>query len=53
MCVGSEDLHYTISISDRERAKEQRINDSEDGSVHPNPKRNGDNSHRKKSRTPD
>jgi hypothetical protein len=53
MRVGSEDLHYTIRMSDRERAKEQGVNDSEDGGVHPNTKRNGDEGHRKESRTPD
>jgi hypothetical protein len=53
MSISSEDLHYAIRMSDRERAKEQGINDSEDGSVHPNTERNGDESHGKESRTPD
>ena len=53
MRIGSEDLHHAIRMSDRERPKKQGINDSEDGSVHPNTERNGDKSHRKESRTPD
>src|SRR5438132_13387492 len=53
MSVGSEDLHHLIRMSDRERAKEQGINYSQDGRVHSDTERNGDKSHRKESRTPD
>ncbi len=53
MSIGSEDLHDPIGMSDRERAKKQGVNDSEDGSVHPNTERNGDKGHGKESRTPD
>jgi hypothetical protein len=53
MRIGREYLDHTIRMSDRERAKEQGVNDSEGGSVHPNTERNGDKGHRKESRTPD
>ena len=53
MSIGSEDLYYSIRMSDSERAKEQTVNDSQDGSVHPNTERDGDKSYRKESRTPD
>src|SRR5438552_15594966 len=53
MSISSEDLHHPIRMSDRQRAKQQGVNDSQDGSVHSNTERNGDKSHRKESRTPD
>jgi hypothetical protein len=53
MSVAGKELDHPVGMSNWKRAQQERINDSEDGSVHPNTERDGEKRHRKKSRTPE
>jgi hypothetical protein len=52
MGIGGEDLQHSIRVSNRKRAKQQRVNDSEDGSVDSDPKGDRDKGDGEKSRAP-
>jgi hypothetical protein len=52
MGIGGEDLQHSIRVSNRKRAKQQRVNDSEDCSVDSDPKGDRDKGDGEKSRAP-
>jgi hypothetical protein len=52
MSIGGEDLKHSIRVSNGKRAKQQRVNDSKDGSVDSDPKGDRDKGDGEKSRAP-
>jgi hypothetical protein len=52
MSIGGEDLQHSIRVSNREGSKQQRINDSQDGSVDSDAKGDRDKGNGEKSGTP-